>query len=64
MIEILETIEIEGSEEPLASAFQAGPQSLYRRLLFPYTAKRPDGSHCGHLECWCALTVGFEASMN
>jgi hypothetical protein len=64
MIEILETIEIEGSEEPLASTYREGSLALYRRLLFPYSAARPDGSHCGHTECWAMLTIGFEMSLN
>jgi hypothetical protein len=64
MIEVIETIEIEGSEEPLATAYREGTFAYYRRLLFPFSADRPDGSHCGHIECWAKLTIGFEMSLN
>jgi hypothetical protein len=64
MIEVLETIEVEGEECPVMATLTNGPISTLRRLLWPYSMDRPDGSHCGHAECFCTLTVHFEMSLN
>lgn len=64
MIEILETIEIAGQKCDVAATWKNGLESSFRRILWPYSIDRPDGSFCGHTQCWNELTVRFEASMN
>ena len=63
MIEILETIEIEGEECDLAATFKDGQIALYRRMILPGLAKH-DFQFCGHARCWNAMAMKFEMSLN
>ena len=64
MIEVLETIEIEGEECDLAATFKDGMGlALYRRMILPGAAK-DDFQFCGHTRCWNELAMKFEMSLN